>query len=195
MSPRGRRRHRGGVGGYEPQAVVEDRATRIWELHAAGWTHREIAADVGVSQPAVSKCLARTADRVVAARTEERARAWARQQARNDFLYRTGAKGYERSQRDQTRKRQRQVTGADGSRWATTIEAEIVERDGDPRFLEQMGRAVERQAELWGFGQDDLRSRRGAQDDPEQARRDLARRLARLAGTTGTGGVDEESAG
>jgi transposase len=35
------------------------RRQRAWELHAAGWWHKDIAAALGVSQGAVSQWLAR----------------------------------------------------------------------------------------------------------------------------------------
>lgn len=63
--------------------------------------------------------------------------------AREEHLHREALRGFERSQRDQTRRRSRQITRPDGG-VTTVIEADVTVRDGDPRFLEQAGRALER---------------------------------------------------
>ena len=175
-----RRAHRGGVGGYEPQAVVATRAQRAWALDAAGRSQRHIADELGVSQAAVSKILRRAADHVLADLREDGARAWARTLNREGFLYRESIRGFERSQEDRTRRRQRQVTDARGQVLRGVVEAEVTERDGDPRFLEQAGRALERTAALQGLTHGGpARSR--VDDDPQAARHRVAGQLDRLA--------------
>jgi hypothetical protein len=54
-------RSHGGRGGFEPRARILDRRARAWKLSMAGRTQREIADELGVSQPAVKKMLDRAA--------------------------------------------------------------------------------------------------------------------------------------
>lgn len=185
-----RRRHRGGAGGFEPAAVVEERADRAWDLYVRGYSQREIATELKVSQPAVSKILARHADRLAALRQASADRTWAQLTARNESIYRESVRAFERSQRDRTRKLQRQRTNGDGSEGPTTIEMEVEQADGDARFLEQAGRAVDRQAKLWGLTDAAAGSRDAVDTDPAAARDRLARELARLAPAPDPGGVD-----
>ena len=60
-----RRRGRGGKGGHEPRARIRTRELRAMELTVLGWSQHQIAADLGVSQAAVSKILARVELRVL----------------------------------------------------------------------------------------------------------------------------------
>src|SRR5262249_49856120 len=84
------------------------------------------------------------------------------------------------SQQERTRRRQRQVTAPDGG-VTLTIDAEVTPRDGDPRFLEQAGRANERAAALQGLTQDGGRTRSTDQRDSHAARDRIAGKLGRLA--------------
>ena len=60
-TPRARRgrRGRGGQQGHEPRARIRTRELRAVELATQGWSQPEIAAELGVSQAAVSKILQR----------------------------------------------------------------------------------------------------------------------------------------
>jgi len=174
-----RRPHRGGAGGHEPAAVVHTRAQRAWDLDAAGWSQREIARELQVSQAAVSKILRRIADRGAAQLRDDETRQLVKALNRESFLYREAVRGYERSQQDQTRRRQRQVTDARGNVLRGIVEADVRVRDGDPRFLEQAGRALERAALLNGLTHG--RSRPTPRGDPDTVRRRLASQLDRLA--------------
>ena len=144
-----------------------------------GWSQREIAAALHISQAAVSKMLRRTGDGLAAEQQDARARVRARLAARYEYMYREAVKGYERSQAERTRRKKRQVT----TPGHPTLEADSVARDGDPRFLEQAGRALEREAQLHGLARGDADPQRDVDGDPEEARRRLASRLARLAST------------
>jgi predicted transcriptional regulator len=175
-----RRPHRGGAGGYEPRTVIETRAQRAWELNAAGRSQREIAAELGISQPAVCKILRREADRLIADRRGDLERQLVRLLARDEHLFGEAVRAYERSQQERTRRRQRQVTHADGSA-TVTVDAEVTPRDGDPRFLEQAGRALERIASLNGLTKDGGRTRSTDDRDASTARDRLAAKLGRIA--------------
>ncbi len=54
-----RRRGRGGHRGHEPRARIRTRELRAMELATLGWSQHQIAADLGISQAAVSKILTR----------------------------------------------------------------------------------------------------------------------------------------
>src|SRR4051812_26117095 len=103
MRRRRRRPHRGGARGYEPAAVVHTRAQRAWALDAAGWSQREIARELGVSQAAVCKILQRAADLAVAQLRDDEARQLVKALNRETYLYREAVRAYERSQQEQTR--------------------------------------------------------------------------------------------
>ena len=71
MSPAPRRRRgRGGQGGHEPRARIRTRELRAMELTVLGWSQPQIAADLGVSQAAVSKLLKRIETRLLRELTE-----------------------------------------------------------------------------------------------------------------------------
>jgi predicted transcriptional regulator len=185
-----RRPHRGGVGGFEPRAVVDSRAQRAWALDAAGKTQREIALELGVTQAAVSKILRRTADRLAVDLRDDAGRQVVRALNRETYLYREALRAFERSQRDQTRRRQRQVTDARGHVVRGIVEADVTERDGDPRFLEQAGRALERTAALQGLTHG-APARSRVDEDPNAARDRVASQLDRLAAVAAPSAVAE----
>ena len=190
MSAPGRRSGRGGVGGHEPRAVIESRAQQAWDLDAAGYSQREIAGKLQVSQAAVSKILRRVADRLLADRHADAERARMRLLARNDYLYREAMRGFERTQQPQTRRRQRQTTRADGAPGPAVIEAEVKERDGDPRFLDQAGRAVERGLALHGLDRPARRAQPPAPAAPAAGRDGLAGHLAEVVAGGSVGDTD-----
>jgi transcriptional regulator with XRE-family HTH domain len=187
---------RGGKGGVEPRAVIDAREERAWALRVDyGKSHREIAAELGVSQPAVTKLLRRVSDRYAKDQTDVPRRWCALLVARHERLYRRSVEGYEQSQTEETRRRQRQTTPANGSGGASVVEVEGRSRVGDPGFLEQAGRALERIARLLGLEAGDRRagSRTGA--DPTEARRRLARHLADLAARVGPDALASDADG
>jgi DNA-binding CsgD family transcriptional regulator len=193
---RTRRRVRRGKGGNEPRPMISAREARVWELVVEGQPQRAIAAQLGITQAAVSKIWRRVADRLAAELRDANVRREVLLQARNDRLYREGMDAYVRSQADGTRRRRREVTGADGLPATTVNEADVCTRDGDPRFLEQIGRALDRERQLLA----DRRlaatgDARRAPADPAAARLRLASRLDRLATQVGVDSVARETNG
>jgi hypothetical protein len=176
---------RGGKGGVEPRPIIEAREERAWALRVEGRSHREIAAELGVSQPAVSKLLRRVSTRYGKDQADVPGHWCALLIARHERLYRRSVEGYEHSQTEETRRRQRQTTAADGIGGASVVEVEGRSRVGDPGFLEQAGRALERIARLLGLERRDRRPESGAGTDPTEARRRLTRHLADLAARIG----------
>ena len=104
------------------------------ELSVQGWSQRRMAAELGISQPAVSKMLRRIDDRVLRELAEDGDRQKARQTNRLEHLYAEALGGWEQSKTDTTRRRQRKTeVGTNGG--GTTIAELVVEnRHGDPRF-------------------------------------------------------------
>jgi len=131
-------RRRGGKGGAEPPARILERRWRAWELAVRGWTQREIAEALGVSQPAVSKMVRRAGlDACEELREQSRAHL-ARQSSQLDYVFRESIEAWEKSKSDHTRRRHQRVEGtaADAVGVAKTVaEAVATTREGDPRFL------------------------------------------------------------
>jgi hypothetical protein len=127
-------------------------------LHVLARSQREIAAALQVTQPAVCKILRRVGDQVVAEQAAARARTTAVMTARHERLFREAMEAFIRSQTDGSRRRQRQTLQPDGSRGPSVVDTATYPRDGDPRFLDQAGRALEREALLLGL---EGRGRRG----------------------------------
>jgi predicted transcriptional regulator len=133
-------RPHGGKGGAEPRARILARRQRAWELSVRGWTQRQIAEDLHVSQSAVHKILKRAAgDIVVELRSAGRSYLM-RLFARTDQIYREASEAWDKSKSDRTRRRHQRIeTGtahenaAGGAK--TVAEAVATTREGDPRFL------------------------------------------------------------
>ena len=149
--PSRRRRGRGGQGGHEPRARIRTRELRVLELTVLGWSQHQIAADVGVSQAAVSKILKRVELRVLRELTAIVDRQKARQTLRLEHLFAEALRAWEQSKGDTTRRRQRKFDG--GSRGAGGTVAEIVveNQHGDPRYLQEARRALADHRKLWGL--------------------------------------------
>ena len=64
LPPRGRR-GRGGQDGHDPRARIRTRERRTMDLTVLGWSQQQIAADLGVTQAAVSKILNRVERRAL----------------------------------------------------------------------------------------------------------------------------------
>ena len=90
-------RSRGGKGGAEPRMVIHARERRVADLSAQGWTQEAIAADLGLSQAAVSKILRRIDERAVRALTERLVHLKMRRARHLEYLSREGRRGWEQS--------------------------------------------------------------------------------------------------
>ena len=153
MSPVGGSRDggsRGGQHGHEPASRIQSRELRVIARTEQGWSQRQIAAELEISQPAVSKILHRVEDRVsqdVPAAVE---RQKVRQTLRLEHLYTESVRAWEQSKADTTRRRQRKTTGPDQA--GTTVAELVTEHQhGDPRFLEQSRRVLADLRALWGL--------------------------------------------
>src|SRR4029453_18746451 len=133
------RRGRGGQGGHEPRARIRTRELRVMELSVLGWSQHQIAGDLGISQPAVSKILKRIELRVLRELADTVERQKARQSLRLEYLFAESMRSWQDSKADSTRRRQRKTDG--GSRGAGATGAEIVagNQHGDPAYPDKSG--------------------------------------------------------
>jgi DNA-binding transcriptional LysR family regulator len=122
-----RRRGRGGQGGHEPRTRIRTRELRAMELAVLGWSQHRIAADLGISQAAVSKLLKRLETRVLRELAETVERQKARQTLRLEHHYAEAMRAWDDSKADTTRKRQRKTHGGSGGGDATVAEV-VVEK-------------------------------------------------------------------
>lgn len=146
---------RGGKGGWEPPARIRARERRAVELAVLGSTQHEIAVELQISQPAVSKLLARADERALADLSHHVERQKVRQTQRLERVFAEAMRAWGRSQADTTKRRQRQ-SARDGGRHVgqdshTVAEVVVETRHGDPRYLETARKATGDLRSLWGL--------------------------------------------
>jgi len=148
ISTRGRR-GRGGQGGHEPRARLKLREIRVMEMILEGRTQHQIATELRISQPAVSKIVRRVEERLLADVELKVERQRARHTLRLEFVYGEAIRAWRASQQESLRRRQRKTDG--GNAGGQTI-AEIVSenRHGDPRYLDEARKALADLRTLWG---------------------------------------------
>ena len=192
------RRGRGGKGGHEPRARIRTREWRAMELTVLGWSQHQIAADLGVSQAAVSKILARVELRVLQEMTIIVERQKARHTLRLEHLFAEAIQAWEHSKTDTTRRRQRKTQSGHGDAGATVAEIVTENQHGDPRYLDEARKALADHRKLWGLDAPhklDVRASRNPYDGmTEEALRDELARQARLLGGSETPPPESRSA-
>jgi transposase len=146
-----RRRGRGGQDGHEPGTRIRTRELRAMELAVLGWSQPQIAADLGISQAAVSKLLKRIETRVIRELAETVERQKARQALRLEHQYAEAMRAWEDSKADTTRKRQRKTQSGSGGTDATVAEVVVENQHGDPRYLEVARKALADVRKVWGL--------------------------------------------
>ena len=144
------RRGRGGQGGHEPRARIRTRELRALELATEGWSQHQIAADLGVSQAAVSKILKRVELRILRELMETVERQKARQTIRLEHLFAEAMRAWTASKADMTRRRQRKTQGS-GRDGGATMEVVVESQHGDPRYLEEARKALADHRKIWGL--------------------------------------------
>lgn len=193
-APADRRRGRGGQGGHEPRARIRTRELRVMELTVLGWSQHQIAAEVGVSQAAVSKILKRVELRVLRELSAMVERQKARHTLRLEHLYAEAVHAWDESKGDTTRRRQRKSDGGAGGGGATVAEIVVENQHGDPRYLEEARRALADHRKLWGLDAPqklDVRASRNPYDGmTEEALREELARQARLLDESAVAPID-----
>ena len=181
-----RRRGRGGQNGHEPRARIRTRELRVMELTVLGWSQHQIAADLGISQAAVSKVLKRGEGRVLRELAAVVERQKARQTIRLEHIYAQAMHAWEQSKTERSRKRQRKTQGATGGAGATVAEIVVENQHGDPRYLDEARKALADTRKLWGLDAPqkvDVRASRTPYEGmSEDALREELVRKARLLG-------------
>ena len=137
------RRNRGGRGGAEPRARIAARAAQVWALAVHGYSQREVAERLGISQPAVCKILRRVAEQQWAELREHADRERVRHLARLNLVARESLTGYARSQEDDVQQTQRTIAASPNGRPQEVTELRVRKRTGDPRFLREVREATE----------------------------------------------------
>ena len=150
-APPRRRRGRGGQGGHEPRARIRTREVRALELTVIGWSQHQIAADLGISQAAVSKLLKRIETRLLRELVETLQRQKARHALRLEHLFAEAMGAWEHSKADTTRRRQRKTQGGLAGAGATVAEVVVENQHGDPRYLDEARKALADHRKLWGL--------------------------------------------
>ena len=148
---------RGGKGGWEPPARIRARERRAMELAVLGSTQHEIGAELGISQAAVSKLLARADERALADLSSRVERQKVGQTQRLERVFAESMRAWERSKADTTKRRQRQSardgggtnTGAGNNH--TVAEVVVETKHGDPRYLETARKAMGDLRSIWGL--------------------------------------------
>ena len=179
--PRGR--GRGGQQGYEPRARIRARELRVLERSVQGWSQRRIADEEGITQPAVSKILARAEDRLLRDLTAVVAQQKARQTLRLEHLYRESLQAWDESKGDATRRVQRKMQPGTGGTGATVAELVVETQHGDPRFLDVGRKVLADLRALWGPQKLDVRATQNRYDEftEDALRAEVARQRQLLA--------------
>jgi transcriptional regulator with XRE-family HTH domain len=179
------RRGRGGQGGHESRTRIRTRELRALELANQGWSQHQIAADLGISQAAVSKLLKRVELRILRELADTVERQKARQSLRLEHLFAESMRAWTDSQSDATRRRQRKSQGGKGGD-ATVAEVTVENQHGDPRYLEEARKALADHRKIWGLDAPqkvDVRATRNPYVDmsDEELRTELDRQSRLLA--------------
>lgn len=149
MTRRRSSKSRGGKGGSEPRTRIVERQRVAVERALAGDSQYQIAALLGISQPAVSKILRRADDQTLQDLRERGLRVKGRQVLQLEHIRAEAMAAWHRSKTDAVRKRQRRSDGAG----AGTSVAEVVTeaQHGDPRYLAEARNALTDQRKLLGL--------------------------------------------
>jgi predicted transcriptional regulator len=176
---RAARRGRGGQAGREPRARIRTRELRTLELATLGWSQHQIAADLGISQAAVSKILKRVELRLLRELSETVDRQKVRQTVRLEHVFAEAMRAWTESKADRTRRRQRKSESGAG---ASLAELTVENSHGDPRYLGEARQALADVRKLWGLDAPqkvDLRASQNPYDAMTED--DLRAELARQA--------------
>jgi predicted transcriptional regulator len=129
---------------------VRLREIQVLEQILEGRTQHQIAASVGISQPAVSKIVRRLEERLLADLSQKAERHRARQTLRLEHLYGQAMEAWKESKTEGLRRRQRKTERDDGG-GSTTAELMAENRQGDPRYLDEARKALGDLRKLWGI--------------------------------------------
>jgi hypothetical protein len=149
MADRPRGRARGGQGGAEPRRRIRLREIQVLDQLVIGRSQHQIAASLGISQPAVSKIARRIEERLLSDLAYKVERQRARQTLQLHYLYAESMDAWHTSKQDAVRRRQRKTD--DGGDAATVAEVVAENQHGDPRYLEVARKSLADLRSVWGI--------------------------------------------
>lgn len=144
-------RARGGKGGAEPRRRIRLREIQVLDQMLIGRSQHQIAAALGISQPAVSKIERRIEARLLGDLADKLEHQRARQTLQLRHVYAEAFGAWERSKLDAVRRRQRRTDGGGTDAGATFAEVVAENSHGDPRFLEVARKALADLRAVWGM--------------------------------------------
>lgn len=157
---------------HSAKRLAREREAKAWDLTLKGTKQADIAAELGVTQQAVSLMLERVERKLFAELESTVTRHKARQTARLEHIYREAMAGWDRSQQPVKKSRQRTSSNLIAANSQAAVPTEIKQETseetvvpiGDFRFLETARAALADQRRIWGL------------DAPKQIRLDDRRR-------------------
>jgi hypothetical protein len=175
----------------EPQR--EHARTVVAQRVLQGYTHGEIAKELGISDSMVGLYLKELRQRWRASSLRDFDEARAIELAKIDNLEREYWESWERSKRPKTQTTQRTAPSKAGSTDVKiTAGMTTQERDGDPRFLDGIFKCIERRMKLYGLDEAEKIAMVGAFSVTND--NDLSRRLARYNDALSGASIDVASA-
>jgi hypothetical protein len=138
-----------------PDDVQRAREVRAWRLRSRGWTQGRIGDELGITQGAISKLLARVEARESRRMAKRSGRVKVVQSAVLDHITEEAIDAWHRSKAPRKRAAsKRSMPGGDGDAGDAGDEVqttEVVERDGDTGYLYAAMTAMGHQRSLWGL--------------------------------------------
>lgn len=126
-----------------------DRSRKAWELTGRGWTQDEIAADLNISQQAVSKLMKKAEATVLASVRDTVLAQKVKQTHRLEALYREAMAAWEKSKGDSTKRVRRWKGSGDGAEQETQIVVET--STGDVAYLNLARSLMDDLRKIWGL--------------------------------------------
>lgn len=138
--------------------ITLQREARAWALRQKGWTEPQIAAELGVSQPAVSLMLSRVENKLAARFADIALRVKLDQHHRLDFIISEALAAWEKSKSPKTTSRIKDLATPQqlqANQQGTLLEreTEMISRDPNGQFLSIALEAMEAQRRLWETSQ------------------------------------------
>jgi DNA-binding MarR family transcriptional regulator len=160
-------------------------------LYLTEHSQAQIAAQLGISQPAVSRIVARAEQDLLGDVAYRIERQRARHTLRLELIYAESMRAWRASQQDGLKKRQRQTDCGAGAA-GTMAEVTSEQRHGDPRYLDEARKTLADLRTLWGVNAPDriaLEARPYLEMD-DAALMDRFRREASLLASAGAVATD-----
>jgi predicted XRE-type DNA-binding protein len=129
--------------------VALGREATAWRLREQGRTQAQIAEELGVTQPAVSRMLRRFEKKLVKELAEEALVVKVRQTRQLEYIAAQAMLGWERSKQPKKTVGRRSKAGGEGQADEVTTQ-QVSEQCGDVRFLTEVRAALADIRKIWG---------------------------------------------